>query len=271
MNMKIIAADDEEIALEELVGAIKEAVKETDYREADLFYFQNPEKLLDYAKDHAFDVAFLDVEMGALSGIDVAKQLKIWNPKVNIVFVTAYNKYMAEAFKMHVSGYIEKPVTTEAIREELEGLRIPVMPRKKNMLHARCFGTFDVFVNGKSLQFERSKTKEMLAYLIDRRGSAVSSGELRAVLWEEVENDKSNASYLQKLKKDLSNVLKKEGLEDVFLTSWNKYAVDDRKISCDYYDYLDDKPEGVRAYNGEYMSQYSWGEIQNVILRDQKR
>lgn len=269
--MKIIAADDEEIALQELAEAIKEAVKETKYREADFFYFQDPKKLLEYAKEHEFDVAFLDVEMGTLSGIDVAKQLKIWNPKVNIVFVTAYNKYMAEAFKLHVSGYVEKPVTIEAIKEELEGLRIPVIPSKKNILHAKCFGTFDAFVNGKSLSFERSKTKELLAYLIDRRGSAVTSGELRAVLWEDAMSDQSNASYLQKLKKDLHNTLKAEGLEDIFLTSWNKYAIDDRKISCDYYDYLDDKPEGVRAYNGEYMAQYSWGEIQNVILRDQKK
>ncbi|MBU5478815.1 response regulator [Eubacterium sp. MSJ-13] len=268
--MKIIAADDEVIALEELEEAIKEAVKETKYEEAELSCFRNPEKLLEYASEHAYDVVFLDVEMGAISGIDVAKQLKIWNPKVNIVFVTAYSKYMAEAFKMHVSGYIEKPVTAKVVREELDELRIPVLPSKKNILHARCFGTFDVFVNGKSLSFDRSKTKEMLAYLIDRRGNAVTSGELRAVLWEDAESDSSKASYLQKLKKDLNKTLKAQGLEDIFMTSWNKYAIDDQKISCDYYDYLDDKPEGVRAYNGEYMAQYSWGEVRNVILRDRE-
>lgn len=44
-----------------------------------------------------------------------------------------------------------------------------------------------------------------------------------------------------------------------------------KKIHCDYYDYMDDKPEGVRAYNGEYMSQYSWGEIQNVLLKDREK
>lgn len=47
----------------------------------------------------------------------------------------------------------------------------------------------------------------------------------------------------------------------MFVESRGKDAIVPEKISCDYYDYLDDKPEGIRAYNGEYMSQYSWGEL----------
>lgn len=264
--MKIIAADDEQIVLEQLVSTIREAAPQ-----AELVFFQKPRELLEYAKDHTYDVAFLDIEMGAISGIEVAKQLKIWNPKVNIIFVTGYNQYMAEAFRLRVSGYVGKPATVEEIREELEGLRIPVLPEKNNVLVAKCFGTFDVFVNGKRLEFERSKTKELLAYLIDRRGSAVTSGELRAVLWEDAESEKSKSTYLQMIKKDLLSTLKRAGVGDVLVLSWNKYAVDPEKISCDFYDYLDDKPEGIRAYNGEYMSQYSWGEVQNVLLHDENR
>ncbi len=263
--MKILAADDESMALEQLVAAIKEAAPK-----AELTSFQSPGKLLEYAKENTFDVAFLDVEMGSMTGIEVAKQLKIENPRINIIFVTGYSKYMAEAFRLRVSGYVEKPITVEAVKEELEGLRIPVMPVKKKGMVAKCFGTFDVFADGKSIEFERSKTKEMLAYLIDRRGSAVTSGELRAVLWEDAESEKSKSAYLQMLKKDLISTLKKAGLQDVLLIGWNKYAIDTEQIACDYYDYLDDKPEGVRAYNGEYMSQYSWGEIRNVILQDRQ-
>ena len=264
--MKIIAADDEQYSLERLVESITEAAPD-----AEIASFENPKELLSYVKEHAVDVAFLDIEMGTVSGIDVAKQLKIWYPRVNIIFVTAYNKYMADAFKLRVSGYVGQPVRTEDIIEELNGLRIPVMPPKENVLTAKCFGTFDVFMNGKRVEFERSKTKEMLAYLIDRRGSEVTSGELRAVLWEDAETDENTRSYLSKIQKDLKHTLAAIGMENVFLTSWGKYAIDDTKISCDYYDYLDNKPEGVRAYNGEYMSQYSWGEVQNVLLRDKMK
>ena len=259
--MKIIAVDDEQIALEQLVDAIREAAPQ-----AELHSFQKPREMLAYAKENPCDVAFLDVEMGSITGIEAAKQLKQWKPDINIIFVTGYDKYMADAFKLRVSGYVAKPAAVQDIREELEGLRNPVMPAKENMLVAKCFGTFDAFVNGKSLEFERSKTREMLAYLIDRRGNAVTSGELRAVLWAEAENDDNTGVYLQKLKKDLINTLKKAGVRDVFVTSWNKYAIDPERISCDYYDYLANRPEGVRAYNGEYMSQYSWGELNRAVF-----
>lgn len=263
--MRILAADDEPLALEELVSAIKKAKKD-----AQVVAFGSPGKLLDYAKDHPVDVAFLDIEMGSMSGVEVAKQLKTQYPKVNIVFVTGYDQYMHTAIHLRASGYLLKPVQTEEVREELENLRNPILPEKKNMLTARCFGTFDAFVEGESLNFERKKTKELLAYLIDRRGSSVTSGELRAVLWGDAETDANTMTYLSKAKKDLINTLKQVGVEDCLKISWGKYSIIPEKISCDYYDYLNGKPEGVRAYNGEYMSQYSWGEIQNVLLQDQR-
>lgn len=263
--MNIIAADDEKYSLEELVEAIKKADSS-----GTVASFTNPNDVLEYSGSNKVDIAFLDIEMGSMSGIEVAKQLKRIHPKVNIIFVTGYNQYMREAIHLRASGYVEKPVTAEDISEELNNLRNP-LPYKENVLVAKCFGNFDVFVNGESLYFERSKTKEMLAYLIDRRGAAVTSGELCAVLWENAENDRNTGVYLQKLKKDLINTLKNAGVSDVFRMSWNKYSVDPDKISCDYYDYLNNEPEGIRSYNGEYMSQYSWGEIHNVLISDMNR
>ena len=262
-NMRILAADDEPLALEELVSAIKEV-----NNEAETVAFGSPKKLLEYAKENPIDIAFLDIEMGSMSGVDVAKQLKILYPKINIIFVTGYDQYMQTAIRLRASGYLLKPVQAEEVREELENLRNPILPEKKNILTARCFGTFDVFVNGESLNFERKKTKEFLAYLIDRRGSSVTSGELRAILWGDAETDANTMTYLSKAKKDLVNTLKQFGVDDCLKISWGKYSVTPEKISCDYYDYLNGKPEGVRTYNGEYMSQYSWGEIQNVLLRN---
>ena len=261
--MRILAADDEPLALEELVGTIKEVNSE-----AEVVSFGSPRKLLEYVKEYPVDVAFLDIEMGSMSGVDVAKQLKVQYPKVNIVFVTGYDQYMHTAIHLRASGYLLKPVQADEVREELRNLRNPILPEKKKILTARCFGTFDAFVNGESLNFERKKTKELLAYLIDRRGSSVTSGELRAVLWGDVETDANTMTYLSKVKKDLLNTLKQAGVDDCLKISWGKYSVIPDKIDCDYYDYLNGNPEGVRAYNGEYMSQYSWGEIQNVLLQD---
>ncbi|MCI5882858.1 MAG: response regulator [Clostridiales bacterium] len=261
--MKIIVADDEPLALEDLEDAVR-----GEKPKAEIYAFSNPMEILSFARETACDIAFLDIDMGCMSGIDVAKQLKIWYPKINIIFVTAYSEYMHTAIKMRASGYVTKPVTKEDVRDELGNLRNPVIQNEKDKLTVRCFGNFDVFVDGHSLKFERNKTKEMLAYLVDRRGSSVTSGELRAVLWEGVSNDKNTGTYLQILKKDLISTLKREGFTDVLVTSWNQYAIDTQKIVCDYYDFLAGKPEGIRAYNGEYMSQYSWGEVEKAHLEE---
>ncbi len=267
--MNILVADDEQYALDNLVKVIKEAGQEKN-EDIDIAAFNEPEDIIEYAKDNRIDAAFLDIEMGSMTGIEVAKQLKILNPKINIIFVTAYDQYMSQAIKLRMSGYVEKPATKDKILVELEDLKYPVQPIEAGKVVVRCFGNFEVFVDGKILEFDKAKTKEMLAYLIDRQGSSVTTGELRSILWEDATTDVNTRSYLSKTKKDLVATLKKAGIRDVFIETRGKYSVDVSKITCDYYNYINDLPDGVRAYNGEYMSQYSWGEVKNVILRNHK-
>lgn len=254
--MEILVADDEQLILEGLVSLIEEIVPE-----AKIHAFHKVSLLKEYIQKHTVDIAFLDIEMGATNGIVIAKELKLINPKVNIIFVTGYSEYMETAFSMHASGYIKKPFSKEEIKDELDNLRFPIKKVKDNILQLQCFGNFEVSINGKNLRFERTKTKEFLAYLIDQRGNAVTSAKIRIVLWEEATNDQNTAIYFQKLKKDLITTLKKEGIEDIFIKSWNNYSIDPTKISCDYYDWLNNKPEGIQAYNGEYMKQYDWAKL----------
>ena len=260
--MKIIAADDEKYALESLTRVIREAVPG-----AEFVAFQEPEEIAPYVEAHGCDVAFLDIEMGTMSGLEVAKQLKQQNPQVNIIFVTGYDQYQNKAFRMRASGYIFKPAKTEEIREELQHLRNPLPRTKKDTLVIKCFGNFNAFVNGKELNFEKKKTKEFLAYLIDHEGESVSSGELRSILWGSAYTDLNTRSYLSKLKTDLTHTLVAAGIKDeILLTNWGKYSVNQEKIICDYYDYLNDRPEGIQSFNGEYMEQYSWAEGKKAYL-----
>lgn len=262
--MRIIAADDEELALESLTSAIREAKPE-----AELVAFSNPEEVVEYVSVHSCDVAFLDIEMGTMSGIEVAKRLKQQRPGINIVFVTGYDQYISRAVHMKVSGYVLKPVTKDEIEEEFKYMSFQKDSRmqERDRVVVKCFGNFNVFVNGQELDFEKKKTKELLAYLIDHQGESVTSGELRGVLWESASTDTNTRSYLSKLKTDLEQTLCKAGIQDRILkTSWGKYAVDVEKISCDYYDYLKNKPEGVQEFNGEYMEQYGWAEKRKAYL-----
>ena len=74
---------------------------------------------------------------------------------------------------------------TQAIRRELDDLRRPVKREDDGRLRVQCFGNFEVFRGGRPLAFSRSKTKELFAYLVNRRGAVCTVQALAAVLWED--------------------------------------------------------------------------------------
>ena len=247
--MLFLAVDDENLQLNKLVDTLKAA----DPR-CEVLSFNNPLVALEAVKQVKIDVAFLDIEMGGMNGVELGKRLKQLNPNINIIFVTGYDQYAIDAYSMHASGYLTKPVSVERIKAELSNLRYP-MPggNDANRLKAQCFGQFEVFYNNKPIKFARSKTKEMLAYLIDKRGAMVSVKELSQALFGE-----DKGSYIRNLVADLTQALKELNIEDVFVKRFNSYGVDSSLISCDYYDYLKGEPYAVKAYRGSYMEQYSW-------------
>ena len=252
--MKILLVDDEKLQLLRLEEAVKEVLPE-----AETLSYSNPVKAFEDGKEEQIDIAFLDIEMPGLDGISLAKKLKSVNPKINIIFVTAYNNYAMEAMKMHASGYVSKPVSGEKIKEEVEGLRFPIELKPTKKLQIKCFGNFELFYEAKPLRFSYSKSKELFAYLVDREGSAININELNAVLWEE-----DHKSYLRNLVADIQKTLKAVGCADVFVKSHNGYSIDVDKVDCDAYEYKKGNPNAIRMYRGEYMNQYSWPIFENI-------
>ncbi len=256
--MTYLAVDDERMSLALLKHEISSVVKDEE-----IVCFQDPEEAYAYAEEHVIDVAFLDIEMTKLNGIELGKRLKELNPQVNLIYVTAYNNYGMEAFGLHASGYVLKPVTAEAIRKELSEIRFtetkkPERPEKR--MRAVTFGHFDFFLDGKPVHFGRAKSKELLAYLIHKKGSGVTRKELAAALFEDSEYSRNVQDYVSKIVRELESSLKKAGIESLLLHNHNYYSVDTELFSCDAYEYEEDDPAAVNAYHGEYMAQYSWAE-----------
>lgn len=247
--MRILLVDDEELQLLRLTEAVKKALPADNV----FLSYANPVLAWKKNKETPVDIAFLDIDMPVMNGILLAKKLKTVNPQVNVIFVTAYNEYALDAYKLHASGYVTKPVNAEKIKEELDGLRYPVEMKSTKKLQVKCFGNFEVFAGGIPVKFARSKSKELFAYLVDREGAAANVNELNAILWEE---DKK--SYFRNLIADIQASLKAVDAEDVFIKRRNECFVDVNKIDCDAYEYRKDNPDAIRMYRGEYMAQYSW-------------
>lgn len=256
--MKILLVDDEELQLIRIENAAKKALPEG----SEFFCYTNPVLAYEENVSQKFDIAFLDIEMPQINGIQLAKKLKKVNPLVNVIFVTAYDNYALEAYRLHASGYITKPVNENKIKEEIGGLRYQVSLEHTHKIECKCFGNFEVFAGGVPLKFQRSKSKELFAYLVDREGAAINVNELNAVLWEE-----DHKSYLRNLIADIQSTLASVHASDVFVKRYNERFVDIDKIDCDAYEYKRGNPDAIRMYRGEYMIQYPWalfdGEFKN--------
>ena len=131
--MKCFVVDDEKIALDRMVRELKAAAPE-----AEVCAFSDPNELLIFAKKNPCDVAFLDIRMGSMTGVELAKKLREFLPKLNVIFVTGYDEYANEAMKMHASGYLMKPVTAEDIKAELQDLRYPIFEKKNRPNQHYC-------------------------------------------------------------------------------------------------------------------------------------
>ena len=255
--MRIMCVDDEPLMLQMLELAVREAKPD-----ADIETFDEPEDLLEAAKKDGCDVAFLDIHMGGMTGVELAKELKAVNPKMNIIFVTGFSEYTGDAMRLRASGYIMKPVTTEAVKEELDELRFPIVPKENALLKVQCFVNFDVFTpDGKPVHFDRSRSKEIFAYLVHRHGSSCSIKEIAAALFEDEPYDKKQQGYLQILISAMMKSLKKIGAESVINKSYNSISVNVDTLDCDYYRFQELDAGAVNAYQNEYMSQYYWADF----------
>ncbi|MBR7070936.1 MAG: response regulator [Clostridia bacterium] len=89
--------------------------------------FTKPSEAVEYAKANSVALAFLDIEMGSVSGLDVCRELLEVNPRTNVVYLTAYREYSFDAWNTGACGFMLKPITPEGVREQLKKLRYPFL------------------------------------------------------------------------------------------------------------------------------------------------
>ena len=116
----VIIVDDRKIVLS---GAL--SVLEAVLPNAVITGFTRPSEAVEYAKANRIALAFLDIEMGKTSGLDLCRTLLEINPRTNVVYLTAYIEYSFDAWSTGASGFMLKPITEEGVREQLKNLRYP--------------------------------------------------------------------------------------------------------------------------------------------------
>ena len=258
--MRAIAVDDEIYMLETL----QEAVSASSDIES-VSAFSSCSAALAYATENPVDIAFLDINMRGIGGLGLAEKLLELQPRCRVIFCTGYEEYAVSAFKLHVSGYLIKPITAEAVQKEID--HIKGVKATEKLLNIQCFGNFEVLHNGDILPFKRKKAKEFLAVLIDRKGAGMTAKPICAILFPDNTDDTKNAAYLRQLVMDLKNTFKTIHADDVLKHDTPYYRIDTDLVNCDYLSFL---KTGKPEFHGEYMTQYSWSETTCAMLQFKK-
>ncbi len=261
--MRILVVDDGQLAINSLIRTLCLVAPDCDYISA-----MTTDDALTWLRQSPVDAAFLNLEMPGMDGLGLAKTIRQIQPRCNLIPVTENPEYALEALQIFVSGFLLKPVSEAAVRSVLENLRYPVEDTSAGV-KIQCFGNFEIFVGGRPLAFKRSKSKELLAYLVDRNGATCTNGEMLAVLWEDKPDTASLHSHLRNLIFDLNHTLDDAGVRDLLVRGRNTLAIDTGKVECDYYNFLRGERTALNAYRGEYMTQYSWAEVTRSALRQQ--
>ena len=183
--MKILIADDQKMIVEEIRDEISKLVPGSFCTGT-----SDPDDVIPLFEQYRFDVVFIGIRMSGASGLDLAREMMKIYPLTNIIFVTAYPEYAAQAFRIYASDFLEKPVTAEMIEDALAHLRHPVSDITDEMIEREYSGKA---VLGKKIQKWReergiSRSELAEALNVDRR---------TVYRWEKAERTPDIPTYMK--------------------------------------------------------------------------
>jgi Response regulator containing CheY-like receiver and SARP domains len=160
--------------------------------------FNNTAELLEAMPGLSVDAAFVDVEMPGMNGLKLAEALRNINDDIEIIFVTAHQQYALDAFRVHASNYLLKPLRSDLLDEAVNRIRRrmgrrPEVPVKRD-IRVRCFGGFTVSgtAEGSLVRFPTLKAEELFAYFLVHRNRPVPKWGICESLWPDHMPDKAS-------------------------------------------------------------------------------
>lgn len=166
MRYKVAIVDDSS-ADTEYVSALVARWAESAGHTAGISAFPSAEAFLfQYEEEQDFDVLLLDIEMGELNGVDLAKRVRRGNDSVQIVFITGYPDFIAEGYEVAALHYLMKPVSYEKLCGVLDKAAVNLGKTEKRL----CV-TYDRetdFVPFSQLLYVEAQKQYVLVHTFDR-------------------------------------------------------------------------------------------------------
>lgn len=201
--------------------------------------FSDPEEAMAYIVKEEVEVVFLDIEMPAVSGLELAEQIFEVKPDIDVVFVTAYDQYALQAFQVHATGYLLKPIALEDIEKQVTTIirrhKAKEQSSPTGQFHVQCLGNFVCYPQGpkrERLEWRTKKAEELFSFLLHYGGKPVGKEKILDTLWPEFEPEKA-AQNLHATSWYIRNALCAVGCDGMFLRKKNCYLLDMAAITCD--------------------------------------
>lgn len=267
---RVILVEDEKFALNYMIKMLK-GFKELTVVAA----FSSPEEVLYSIDKLKADVAFLDIEMPRMNGIELARKLMEKQHKLQIVFTTAYSKYAVDAFGVEAMDYLLKPVNYQDIMRVIKRLNKTKTDYSKKQnssepsaleteslksCQIRCFGCFEIKdTKNQFIKWPTKKAEEVFAYFLMHQGSYINKWELMDKFWPDMEEERGlhnlyNTIYrVKQVLKKLTASANIEKINDGYVLKSEGFATDLDALKC-----MDD-PEFV-------FSEKNFAEVKSICL-----
>lgn len=119
MDLKISICDDEIYQTHYIKNIVTEWINKNKIH-AIIKTFSNAEEFIITWQDSTFDILLLDIEMGKMNGIELAKEIRKNNEHTQIIFITGFADYVIDGYDVSALHYLMKPVNKDKLHEILD-------------------------------------------------------------------------------------------------------------------------------------------------------
>ncbi|MFC5699816.1 response regulator [Cohnella faecalis] len=260
--MNAILLDDEPLALRSLAFQLN---RFEDMNILGTFSF--PADAIVAAEKLRPDVAFIDIDMPDMNGIQVAEKLQDIDDSMVIVFVTAYEEYAVKAFELNALDYVLKPVQPSRLERTVQRLlednrlhkesRAVKEDTKAERVIVHCAGSMNVIGrDGEPLPWRTAKSRELFAYLVFKRGQPVRKETLLELLWPDTDEKKGFTQMYTTIYR-LRKTFDAAGLSIRLLNSGDGYWLRIEDLAVDLLEW-EEAIAQLPALSAESADAYQW-------------